>query len=241
MPSPRWPLSILEQYKIQRARLVEEERSAQETLDALEQKGQRSLFNLFGVAAMDLQVATAVVRSIQADRAAFEITVQRLEETEPDRSPESGEWEQLLETLGSQEILNLPVDEPPSNSGINSPAVIPDRTLEVQVFLSEIQSRLDRAARQILDDIGTVSGSRKRLAEVGRYRITEQDGELWIQISGASDVLPRSILQKGELVRGIKKSDLENLEHNAQRVREVLQGQVHQTGRQRGVGRDWER
>ena len=117
--------------------------------------------------------------------------------------------------------------------------MIPDRTLEVQVFLSEVQSRLDQAARQILDDIGTASGSRKRLAEVGSYRITEQDGELWIQISG--DVLPRSILQKGELVQGLKKSDLENLEHNAQRVREVLQRQVHQTARQSDRRQDRER
>ena len=113
--------------------------------------------------------------------------------------------------------------------------------MEVQVFLSEVQSRLDQAARQILDDIGTASGSRKRLAEVGSYRITEQNGELWIQISGVGDALPRSILQKGELVRGIKKSDLENLEENARRVSEVLQGQVHQTGRQQGRERDWER
>ena len=241
IPSLLLPLSILEQYKIQRARLAEEERSVQETLNALEQKGQRSLFNPFGVAAMDLQVATAVVRLLQADRAALEITVQRLEEEKCDRSSESGAWERRLEILEEQEILNLPVDELPSNSGINSPAVIPDRTLEVKVFLSEVQSRLDRAARQILDDIGTTSGSRKRLAEVGSYRITEQDGELWIQVSGASDVLPRSILQKGELVRGIKKSDLENLEENARRVSEVLQGQVHQTGRQQGRERDWER
>ena len=235
IPSFRLPLSILEQYKIQRVQLAEEERSAQETLDVLKQKKQRSLFNPFGAAVTELQVAMAAVRSVQADRAALEMTVQHLEE-ERDRSSESGEWERRLETLEEQEIPNLPVDEPPSNSKVNSPAVMSDRTLEVQVFLSEVQSRLDCAARQILDDIGTTSGSRKRLAEVGRYRITEQDGELWIQVSGASDVLPRSILQKGELVRGLKKSDLENLEHNAQRVREVLQGQVQQTGRQRDRG-----
>ena len=217
--------------------MAEQERSAQETLNALEQKRQRSLFNPFGATATELQVAMAAVRLVQSDRAALEMTMQRLEEEERDRSSESGEWERQLETLEEQEIPTLPVDELPSNSMVNSPAVIPDRTLEVQVFLNEIQSRLDRAARQILDDIGTTSGSRKRFAEVGRYRITEQDGELWIQISGASDVLPRSILQKGELVQGLKKSDLENLEHNAQRVREVLQGQVHQTGRQRDRGR----
>ena len=85
------------------------------------------------------------------------------------------------------------------------------------------------------------SGSRKHLAEVGSYRIMEQDGELWIQISGAGDVLPRSILRKGDLVQGLKKSDLENLEENARRVSEVLQRQVHQTGRQQGRERDWER
>ena len=119
--------------------------------------------------------------------------------------------------------------------------MIPDRRPEVQAFLSEVQSRLHRAARQILDDIGTASGSRKRLAEVGSYRITEQDGELWIQISGESDVLPRSIMQKGELVQGMKKSDLENLEENARRVSEVIQQKVYPMGRQRGRERDWER
>jgi MobA/MobL family len=237
IPDSLLPLSILEQYKIQMARVQEEERSAQETLDALEQRGQRSFFNPFGVSLMDLQVATAVVRSLQADHAALEIAVQRLEETEPDRSSESEDWERRFEILRSQEILNLPANVPPSNSGTDSPAVVPDRRAEVQVFLSEVQSRLHRAARQILDDIGTASGSRKRLAEVGSYRIMEQDGELWIQISGVGDVLPRSILQKDELVQGLKKSDLENLEYNAQRVREVLQ-QVCQTGVQRGRGRD---
>jgi hypothetical protein len=48
-------------------------------------------------------------------------------------------------------------------------------------------------------------------------------------------------LQKGELVRGIKKSDLENLEENVRRVREVLQGPGYPMGRQRGRGQDWER
>ena len=241
IPSFRLPLSILEQYKIQRARLVEEERSAQENLDALEQKGQRGFFNPFGVTATELQVAIAAVRLVQADRAAFEITVQRLEETEPGRSSEFEDWERRFEILGSQQIRNLTANASPSNSGTDSPAVIPDRRPEVQAFLSEVQSRLYRAARQILDDIGTRSGSRKRLAEVGRYRITEQDGELWIQISGASDVLPRSIMQKGELVQGMKKSDLENLEENARRVSEVIQQKVYPTGRQRGRERDWER
>ncbi len=238
IPDSLLPLSILEQYKIQMARVQEEERSAQETLDALEQRGQRSLFNPFGATVVDLQVATAVVRSLQADRADLEIAMQCLEETEADRSPESEDWERRFEILQSQGILNLPTNMPPSNSGIDSPAVIPDRSAAVQVFLSEVQSRLHRAARQILDDIGTASGSRKRLAEVGSYRIMEQDGELWIQISGAGDVLPRSILQKGELVQGINKSDLENLEYNAQRVRKILQAQVYPTGKQHNRERD---
>jgi MobA/MobL family len=238
IPDSLLPLSILEQYKIQMARVQEEERLAQETLDALEHRGQRSLFNPFGVTAVDLQVATAVVRSVQADRAALEISLHYLEETESSRSPESEDWERRFEILRSQEILNLPANVPPSNSGIDSLAVVPDRRAEVQVFLSEVQSRLHRAARQILDDIGTASGSRKRLAEVGSYRILEQDGELWIQVSGVGDVLPRSILQKGDLVQGIKKSDLENLEYNAQRVREMLQAQVYPTGKQRGRERD---
>jgi ATP-dependent exoDNAse (exonuclease V) alpha subunit len=229
------PLSILEQYKIQMARVQEEERSAQETLDALEQRGQRSLFNPFGATAVDLQVATAVVRSVQADRVALEIAVQRLEQIEADRSPESEGWERRFEILRSQESLNLPVNELSSNLGINSPAAIPDRRAEVQAFLSELQLRLDRAARQILDDIGTTAGSRRRMAQVGSYRILEQDDGLWIQVVGASDGSLRSILQKGELVRGIKRSDLENLEENARRVSEVLQGHVYRQER------DWER
>lgn len=234
-------LSIVEQFKIKRAKLAEQERSAQKTLDALEQKRQRSFFNPFGATAIELQVAMAAVRVTQSDRAALEITMQRLAEKERDHLSESREWERQHEALKSQGILKPQVDEPSSNSRVNSPAVTPGPALENQVFLSEIQSRFDRAARQILDDIGTTSGSRKRFAEVGSYRITAQDGELWIQISGANDVVPRSILQKGKLVRGLKKSDLENLEYNAQRVRKVLQAEGRQKGRQRDRGRDRER
>lgn len=235
------PLSILEEYQIQRVRLAAQERAAQENLEALEQKGQRSLFNPFGVPGLELQVAAAFVRLHQADRAALEIAIRRLEETEADRSSESGDWGQQLEPPAQQEILSPISDEPISNPVTNSPAVIPDRRPEVQAFLREVQSRLDRAARQILDDIGTRSGSQKRFAEVGSYRIMEQDGELWIQVSRMGDPSPRSILQKGEVVRGIKKSDLENLEENVRRVRAVLQGQGYQTERQSGRGRDWER
>ena len=235
------PLSILEQYKIQRAQLAEQERSAQETLNALEQKRQRSLFNPFGATAIELQVAIAAVRVVQSDRAALEMTMHCLAEKERDRSSESREWERQLEALKALAILKPPVNELLSNSRVNPPAVVADRALEIQVFRSEIQARLDRAARQILDDIGTTLGSRKRFAEVGSYRITAQDGELWIQISGSSNVLPRSILQKDKLVQGIKKSDLENLEYNAQRVREVLQAQGRQKERQSDRGRDRER
>jgi hypothetical protein len=234
-PASLPPLSTVEQYKIQIARVEEEERLAQEKLDALEQKGQRGLFNPFGVSVTDLQVAEAVVRSFQADRAALEISLHYLEETEGSRSPEFWEWERRLETFGKPQILDFVAAEPSFNPVTNSPAVVPDRGAEVQAFLSELQLRLDRAARQILDDIGTTSGSRRRMAQVGSYRILEQDDGLWIQVVGASDGSLRSILQNGELVRGIKKSDLENLEENARRVREVLQGHVY-----RGE-RDWER
>jgi hypothetical protein len=180
LSDPELPLSILEQHKIQRARLAEQERSAQENLEVLEQKGQRSLFNPFGVPGMELQVAAAAVRLHQADRAALEIAIRRLEDAEADRSPESGKWGQQLESFGKQQILSLMADDPLSNPVTNSPAVIPDRRPEVQAFLTEVQSRLGQAARQILDDIGTVSGRGKRFAEVGSYRIQEQDGELWI-------------------------------------------------------------
>jgi MobA/MobL family len=241
LPDPELPLSILEEYQIQRARLAAQERSAQENLEALEQKGQRSLFNPFGVPGMELQVAAAAVRLYQADRAALEIAIRRLEDSEADRSSESGDGGQPLEPLTQQEILSPMSDEPISTPVMTSPAVIPDRRPEVQAFLSELQSRLNRAARQILDDIGTSSGSGKRFAEVGSYRIQEQDGELWIQVSGVSDASLRSILQKGDLVRGIKKSDLENLEENVRRVRAVLQGQGYPMRGQRGRGQDWER
>ncbi len=231
----------MEEYQIQRARLVAQERSAQENLEALEQKGQRSLFNPFGVSGMELQVAAAAVRLYQADRVALEIAIRRLEETEVDRSAASGDWGQQLEPLAQQHILSPVPDEYLSNPVTNSPAVIPDRRPEVQAFLSEVQSWLGRAARQILDDIGMASGSGKRFAEVGSYRILEQYGELSIQVAGVGDALPRSILQKGELVRGIKKSDLENLEENVRRVRKVLQGQGYQMRGQSGRGQDWER
>lgn len=58
MPSLLLPRSILEQYKIQRARLAEQERSAQEVLDALKQRGQRGFFNPFGATTVDLQVTS---------------------------------------------------------------------------------------------------------------------------------------------------------------------------------------
>ena len=205
--------------------LKREERLAQEELDDLEDTGQRSLRNLFGVGKQVLEESRDQLNTIQRRRAEREATVkdlhQRLEQVDRERT-QHREWEQRPETSGAQRILQLRAEQQATERASQTPAQLstPLVSLPVETVDSE---RLESAARRILQAVGTQDEKGMPYFQGKYYRLMQRGDGLTIEGLGSDRVPNRMILRNGQLVAGAQTQDVDSLEGAAQTLEAALQ------------------
>jgi hypothetical protein len=86
-------------------------------------------------------------------------------------------------------------------------------------------TRLEQAARRILAELGTDDGNSNRFAQVGSYRIMQQQNEVTIQGLSEAKEPNRVILQQGQLTDGTEDRDVENLERYARVIEAYRQAE----------------